>query len=96
MITLYRTDASPLADEIEERLRSLVLAHRVVRVEGDLQETGLPEDTSLPALEEGRTLYTEEASIRTLLGELGGELAMSRRISGDACYRNPDRPGECL
>lgn len=90
MIVLYREPTSPRADEIQSRLEDLVVAHRVITPEQageDLDE--------LPAIEEGDSLYAGDA-IEPFLRDLEQELTISRQVSADACYVNPDSPGRCI
>lgn len=94
MIILYRKPDSRRADGIQERLEDLVVAHRVEVVSG--AEAELPVDEcDLPVLVEGKRTYTGP-DVDAMLDALEGRLAVSRQISGDACYVDPDRPGECL
>lgn len=92
MITLYRTKKSSRADEVQQTLEDLVLAHRIVEVEDREQ---LPADGAPPLLVEGDDVYPDE-DIDAFLEELSTELKFDRQFSGDACYVDPDNPGRCV
>ncbi len=84
MIVLFRPPASSACDEIEDRLREAVLAHRIVVRKAE------------PVLTEGSNTYTGVDAIRAFLDDLERELALGRRFQSDACYLDPDHPGVCL
>ncbi len=92
MITLYRRRKSRNADEIQERLEDLVLAHRVVDVE-DVEQ--IPEHRSPPVLVESDATYSGD-EIEALLDEIGTEITVERQFSADACYIDPDNPTRCI
>jgi hypothetical protein len=96
MLILYRTPVSPAADEIEERLVDLVVAHRVVTVEGATAPPGLPPGAGLPVLAEGDRIYSGREAVAAFLEALGRGLALDRQIQSDACYLDPDDPSTCL
>lgn len=91
MIILHRTRESRRADEIQQKLEDLVAAHEV-RYEAP---EGLSGDISLPVLTEGEDFFAGD-DIDARLEELEGGLVFSRQISGDACYMDPAKPGDCL
>jgi hypothetical protein len=84
MVMLYRASGSPRADAVEERLRELVVAHRIVHVRPD--EAAHP----LPYLTSGEVVYATEARIAALLDELAEEVRISRLYQSDACYLDPE------
>jgi len=90
MIVLYREPTSSCADDIQSRLEDLVVAHRVATPDQD--EKSFDE---LPTIEEGDSRYAGDA-IEPFLQELERELTTSRQLSADACYVNPDAPGDCI
>ncbi len=97
MLVLYRRKKDPVADEVAERLRELVLAHRVVPVDGDAQ---LP-DGSVPAAwpvlaESNGARYEGAEAIRAFLDTLTYEVTLNRQFQSDACYLDPDDPTHCL
>ena len=94
MITLYRRSRSKEADEVKETLEELVLAHRVVEVDGNRPEA-LPEDGRLPVLVEGGDAHSGD-EIASVLDELRRELGYERQFSADACFVDPDHPGRCV
>lgn len=91
MFVLHRTRDSQRADEIQEKLEDLVVAHKV----SFERPAELPMDVDLPVLVEGDDLYAGD-EIATRLDGLETGLVFSRQISADACYVDPENPGECL
>ena len=97
MFTLYRTSkVDPFADDIEESLQNLVLAHRVIRIDVDSNHFDVPSNISLPAIREGKWLYSTPEVIQTLLDTLAGLVVESREMQSDACMIDPDHPGVCM
>ncbi|WP_041806424.1 hypothetical protein [Rhodothermus marinus] len=97
MLVLYRRQKDPAADEVAERLRELVLAHRVVPVrEGERLPDG-SKPTAWPVLAESNGARYEGAeAIRVFLDALVHEVALDRQFQSDACYLDPDDPTHCL
>jgi hypothetical protein len=91
MIELYRAPASPLADEIEEALREVVVAHRVVTVGPGTGERGPVPEEALPALREGDEVVTGEAGIRAYLASLRALMEDWNGAQADVCHM--DRKG---
>ena len=79
MITLFRSDDSKEADEIQSRLEDLLAAHRVRPAE----DFDGPRD-ALPVIDDSGDRYTG-AEIEPFLRLLESELRTTRRISADAC-----------
>lgn len=89
MIVLHRNRKDSFADQIEETLTDLVVAHKtVIYNRSDPQP-----ETPLPFLKENDTKVTGNENINAYLRELSNELQEQRSISGDACYIDP-RTGE--
>ncbi len=89
MIHLYRPRTSSFADEIEDRLKSLVLAHEVHLTDDQNGE-------KLPLVREGKTDYRGREEISAFLAEISNEVQTGRTMQSDSCVRNPDRPSSCL
>ncbi len=97
MLILYRQHEDPVADELAERLRELVLAHRVVLVDdgGTLPDGTIP--ASWPVLTEGSgARYEGVEAIQRFLDALAYEVTLNRQFQSDACYLDPDDPTRCL
>lgn len=94
MITLYRRNESKLADEVQETLEDLVLAHEIVDVDRE-GATDITADGTLPVVVESGRAYSGD-EIFSLLNELRTELAYERQVSADACYVDPNNPGQCI
>lgn len=87
MVTLYRRPIDPWADEIEEALDTMVIAHEVEHVE----ETALPGTISeLPALHDDDEVVTGESALRSHLQNLRDLMADWNRFQSDACYVEDD------
>ncbi|MEZ4703360.1 MAG: hypothetical protein R2834_23725 [Rhodothermales bacterium] len=87
MIELHRTAGSEAGDALEETLRDLCVAHRVVTVEAG-------GDPPPPFLLEGGRRYAG-AEIPPFLDILRAELQANRLVSGDACYIDPRNGRVC-
>ncbi|MDZ4701274.1 MAG: hypothetical protein SH809_16300 [Rhodothermales bacterium] len=88
MIELHRAAGSHAGQELEETLRDLCVAHRVVT----LPEAG--DETPPPFLQEGDRRYAG-VDILPFLDQLRAELTANRIISGDACYIDPRNGKVC-
>lgn len=86
MVELYRPPHSRLADEVEETLRDIVIAHRVVVVEPG---TAAPVSGPLPALRHD-DVVTGEAEIRDYLEKLRRLMEDWSMFQSDACYVGRD------
>lgn len=86
MILLYRPTLSPLADEIEEALLKIVIAHRVVRVPEDES----PPAVALPAMQDGENWVTGEESLREYVEDLARLMADWDRYTSDSCFIEDD------
>ena len=95
MIVLYRPRESARGDELQKRLETLVVAHRVVFVDEN-HPNELPDDAVLPTIGETDALHSDEESIARFFDELEAELSSARIYSADACYVNPKKPDECV
>ena len=83
MVELYRAEQSPLADEIEETLQDLVVAHEVIRVgSGEPRSAPAP---SLPALRHGDDVVTGEEALRSYLESLQELMEDWGRFQSDSC-----------
>lgn len=100
MISLSRHHPDPFADEVEERLRELVVAH-VVHAEGHTEDDA-PEDYGdanreppIRLSDGGRTAHGRDA-VKAFVDELEQEVRLGRQFQSDACYLDPDDPTQCL
>lgn len=83
MIEVVRTADSSAADEIEERLQSLVVAHTVIVIDS------APAGTDLPEIRDGATTATGTA-IPEFLDQLTRDVAEWSRFQSDTCYLEDD------
>ncbi len=91
MIHLIRTPESPYADEIEERLQELVLAHEV-----EVADAGDHDHDQLPLVRESGKQYRGRQQIDGFLAEISGEVMTGRALQSDSCVLDPDHPSRCL
>jgi hypothetical protein len=96
MFKFYRKQSNQFADWVEEKLNEMVVAHKLIDMNGNnpLPEGITQED--LPALSDGYKTWLSESEIKKFLRELDQDLSFSRSLSGDACYIDPDNPDQCL
>jgi len=90
MITLYRKRGCPRCTDIEEALKELTLAHRVVDVEEGEGARGIPENLGEPRrtpvlVDEGEVFRGSRAILDHLEG-LKGFRALWYKFQSDACY----------
>ena len=83
MIELLRAADSSAADDIESRLRDLVVAHTVVVVDPGAVES------ELPALRDG-AVTASGPEIPGFLDQLTRDMAEWSRFQSDACYLEDD------
>lgn len=84
MITLYREKENALADEIQEGLRNIVIAHEV-QIVTDTEEGPYP-NLKLPILvDEGKPVNGEQA-LKKKVKELGELMELWDLFKSDACY----------
>lgn len=96
MLKFYRNDSDRFTNWVDEKLEEMVVAHKLIDVNGD---ESLPNGVSLkdlPALSDGKENWTTESEIREFLEELHKDLKFSRSLKSDACYIDPENPDQCL
>ena len=86
MITFYRERVSPPADAIQEKLRDLVVAHRVVVVGRDPDAA----PSRLPAIRDGDETVAGDEQISRYLARLESRLEKWNRYQSDGCYVGDD------
>lgn len=82
MIELQRSADSPEADDIEDRLRDLVVAHKVVVVDADATD-------ALPVIRDGG-ITARGSDIPAFLDQLTRDMTEWSRFQSDACYIEDD------
>jgi hypothetical protein len=83
MIELRRCVDSPVADDIEDRLRELVVAHKVVVVDAEAA------DADLPVIRDG-DIIARGSDIPVFLDQLTRDMAEWSRFQSDVCYIEDD------
>lgn len=91
MIELHRTDESIQADEIENKFKELVIAHKVKYHTEDRDDY----DATLPFIKENDAIYSGPEEIDNFIRELSGELHQMRIYTSDSCYIDPDTGNTC-
>jgi len=88
MITFYRRPDDPWADEIQEALNEMVIAHETESVS---EAAALPADVpETPALRDEEEVITGEAALRDHLEDLRQLMNDWDRFQSDACYIEDD------
>jgi len=88
MTTLYRSPNDSWADEIEEALDEMVIAHETETIDNG---RSLPDDIpALPALRDEGEVVTGEAALRDHLAHLRDLMADWNRFQSDACFVDDD------
>ncbi|WP_251939234.1 hypothetical protein [Salinibacter ruber] len=88
MVTLYRQSGDPGADEIEEALREMVIAHEVEHVEDADALPGIISELS--ALHDDGEVVTGASALRSHFQTLRALMADWNRFQSDACYVEDD------
>jgi glutathione S-transferase len=93
MIELYRKTDSPQSEDIEAKLKELVVAYKVVIVEGsdaDPVLATLGKHVTLPALRDDGKVISGLPAITAHLEELEEFVVLWRKFQSDACYCDED------
>jgi hypothetical protein len=85
MITLVRKEQDPVADEIEMRLKSLVLAY----------ETEIQPEAGAPYIDESGKKIVKKEELELWFRQLESELEWQRSLSGDGCFIDPETGSVC-
>lgn len=96
MLTFYTNNADVFTKRIERKLEEMVVAHKIIMVEGT---TSLPQEIreySLPILTDGHQVWQSKEEIQDFLDELHQELIIGHKMQSDSCVIDPDNPDECL
>lgn len=92
MVELHRLHNDPKADEIEDRLKEMVVAHRVHRYS---EENPPPDDIPMPCIREGEKIISGKQDTDRFLEELEKVMKVQHTISSDACYIDPETGETC-
>jgi glutaredoxin len=90
MIELYRPVHCPDCTKIEETLKELVVAHKIITLESGQSMAKLTPGTPLPAIKDNEQIFTGQAAIDAYLADLEKIVADWRRFQSDACYIDDD------
>jgi hypothetical protein len=88
MVTLYRRRDDPWADEIQEALDEMVIAHEIETIDDGASPPG--DVPALPALRDEGEIVTGKANLQGHLDELRALMADWNRFQSDACYVEED------
>ncbi|MEX0660504.1 MAG: hypothetical protein WD381_01695 [Balneolaceae bacterium] len=89
MITLHRKKEDSKSDELEEKLKEMVLAYKTSLHHS--AESKYP----LPYIEDGESIFTKDEEIEAWVLELETELKWQRSLSGDGCFIHPNSGKIC-
>jgi hypothetical protein len=90
----HKTDH--FTDWVEDKLKDMVLAHKIIVVDDDSILPNGVSPKNLPILSDGHDSWSSQEEIKRMLDDLHQDLKFSRGITSDACYIDPDNPDECL
>lgn len=96
MLTFYKNSSTPFTKHIEEKLKEMVVARKIVVVDSNGSLPGNLTRDQLPALSDGHQSWTDPNKIEEVLRELHQDLKFSRGMQSDACHLDPENPDECL
>ncbi len=86
MLVLYRTSDSRAGDRIEERLKELVLSHRIHDIDRISEKPAELTGDELPVLYDDKAVFRGEQYIMAHLEELEQFKQEWDRFQSDACY----------
>jgi len=86
MIELFRPVHCPGCTKIEETLKELVVAHKIITLEAGQPAAELTPGTLLPAIKDEGQIITGQAAIDSYLVDLEKIVADWRQFQSDACY----------
>ena len=90
MIEFYRPADCRECEALEEALKEMVIAHKVIVVEPGQPPKGLPAGTLLPVLVDNGQVVTGRTALAEHLQKLEKVVADWRRFQSDACYLDDD------
>lgn len=90
LVTFYRRLTSILADELEEVLTEMVIAHEVVTIDNEGGDSALEDVPDLPALRDSGEVVTGEEALHERIDMLRDVMAKWDRFQSDACYIEDD------
>lgn len=86
MIEFYRPVDCDMCTDVEEALKAMVIAHKVVTVSAHEMPASLPPGTPLPAIKDSREIITGQADINEHIKKLEKFVERWRKYQSDACY----------
>lgn len=95
MMELHRTERNLYADEIEDRLKMMVVAYRTIVHSGLPDQNEQEKGAVLPHIRESGKVISGKKEIESWLEELDRELRQQRSVSGDGCYIDPETGKIC-
>jgi len=96
MLKFYKQSSDSFTDRVERKLRDMVVAHEIVRVDSSGSLPGEVGSHDLPVLSDSHQVWTTPKKIDDFLEELHQELREGRSMQSDSCHIDPDNPGQCL
>lgn len=89
MIILHRNKDDAKSEELEQKLKDMVLAYKTVHHQSN------ESDYDLPYIVDGDSIISEEKEIEEWVLKLEAELKWQRSLSGDGCFIDPNSGKVC-
>jgi hypothetical protein len=86
MIRLYRNKKCSLCDDIEDKLREMVIHFQSILVEEQQYPPEILGVSSLPIIKDSDEIITGEKNIKEYIERLKDFVSEWRRFQGDSCY----------
>lgn len=90
MITFYRTEHSKLADQVDEALDDMVIAHKTIVVVDDNELPDTTKGHELPVLLDNGDTVSGEENLKARLKELKRIMELWDKFKSDACFIDDD------
>ena len=89
MMTFYRNAGCNACESLEETLKELCIAYKIVVVDEKMKDK-LPASTRAPVLVDGQNIIQGNRNIATYLEKLEGFKALWEKFQSDVCYCDED------
>jgi len=89
MMTFYRNVGCPACESLEQMLKELCIAHKVVVVDESGKDK-IPAGKKTPVLVDGQKVIQGNRNIAKYLEKLEGFKALWEKFQSDACYCDED------
>ncbi len=90
MITFYRPTDDRLADQVDEALVEMVIAHESIIVDSEYELPEIAKEHHLPVLIDNGEAISGEQDLKARLKELKRIMRLWDKFKSDACYIDED------